>query len=194
MKYRKDFVTNSSSSSFVCEICGESESGYDLCLDDVGMCECVNYHVFCTEHMLPYESSLTREEMFDALVEASNRNSDIDLDVISGADLDEMREYYFKYIASDGGYYDVPEEVCPICQFVEYSDHDMAKYLEKKYGVSRDEVFAEIKKLNKRRQKLYDFEYIAEVCKRFDLEPAKIAAGWKDEFGTYKNFAKKVLR
>lgn len=30
MKYRKSFVTNSSSSSFICEVCGEVESGYDM--------------------------------------------------------------------------------------------------------------------------------------------------------------------
>ena len=45
MKYRNDFVTNSSSSSFVCEICGRNESGYDMPLSDAQMYECENEHV-----------------------------------------------------------------------------------------------------------------------------------------------------
>lgn len=32
MKYRKCHVTNSFSSSFVCDICGRIESGFDMCV------------------------------------------------------------------------------------------------------------------------------------------------------------------
>lgn len=42
MKFRKDFVTNSSSSSYVCEICGRTESGWDMELSEArndGMCK-----------------------------------------------------------------------------------------------------------------------------------------------------------
>lgn len=52
MKYRKDFVTNSSSSSYVCEICGRTESGFDICLSEVDMMECVNGHTFCCDEAL----------------------------------------------------------------------------------------------------------------------------------------------
>lgn len=44
MKFRKDFVTNSSSSSFVCDICGNVESGWDMSLQEAEMVECVNGH------------------------------------------------------------------------------------------------------------------------------------------------------
>ena len=44
MKTRNGFVSNSSSSSFVCSICGESESGWDLGLSDFEMFECENGH------------------------------------------------------------------------------------------------------------------------------------------------------
>lgn len=46
MKFRKDFVTNSSSSSYVCEICGRTESGWDMGLSEAEMMECVNGHSF----------------------------------------------------------------------------------------------------------------------------------------------------
>jgi hypothetical protein len=52
MKYRKDFVTNSSSSSFLCEICSRTEEGYDMSLEDAGMCSCENGHTFCESHLL----------------------------------------------------------------------------------------------------------------------------------------------
>lgn len=46
MKIRQGFVSNSSSSSFICLVSGQVESGMDLSLEDVGMMECVNDHCF----------------------------------------------------------------------------------------------------------------------------------------------------
>lgn len=50
MKIRKSFVTNSSSSSYICDICGEQFSGWDASLSDFDLVECVNGHVFCMNH------------------------------------------------------------------------------------------------------------------------------------------------
>jgi len=51
MKQRKGFVSNSSSSSFICAICGEIESDRDLCMDDVEMFCCAgcgnDFHESC---------------------------------------------------------------------------------------------------------------------------------------------------
>ena len=90
--------------------------------------------------------------------------------------------------------WDMPEECCPICQFIEYSQADLAKYLEKKYKVSRDEVFQKIKQINKRRKKLYDSEYVTEVCSRFGLNPTEIIANLKTEFGSYRRFANYIRK
>ena len=51
MKVRNGFVSNSSSSSFVCDVCGAIESGYDASLEDFDMQECVNGHEFHTDCM-----------------------------------------------------------------------------------------------------------------------------------------------
>ena len=51
-KKRKYFVSNSSSSSFICEICGRTETGFDACLSDFGYVECENGHTFCDEELL----------------------------------------------------------------------------------------------------------------------------------------------
>ena len=42
MKIRNGFVSNSSTSSFICNICGEVEAGMDLSLSDVEMECCEN--------------------------------------------------------------------------------------------------------------------------------------------------------
>lgn len=190
MKFRKDFVTNSSSSSYVCEICGRSESGWDLGLSECEMMECVNGHIFCCDEAL---EKPTKEEMMKMILENGWTNRwdsgiqdyrDYTEEEISAMDEDIIFEEW----VTDGGYYDVPECMCPICQFIEYSEYDLSAYLLKEYGVSRDEVFAEVKQLNKRRKKLYENEYITYVCKKFDLNPTEIVAGWKEKFGTYKNF------
>ena len=52
MKKRLGFVSNSSSSSFICEVCGHIESGWDLSLDEARMYECEKGHVYCEDHQL----------------------------------------------------------------------------------------------------------------------------------------------
>jgi AraC-like DNA-binding protein len=191
MKFRKDFVTNSSSSSYVCEICGRTESGWDLGLSECEMIECVNGHVFCCDEALETPSKkemikmiLENEWNKDVWTSRSDGYKDYTEDELLAMSEDDL----FHDFCSESGYYDVPECVCPICQFIEYSEYDLSAYLLKEYGISRDEVFAEVKKLNKRRRKLYENEYITHVCKKFDLNSTEIVAGWKERFGTYSEF------
>jgi hypothetical protein len=51
MKTRMGFVSNSSSSSFMCDVCGCIESGMDASPADLGMVECSEGHVLCTSHV-----------------------------------------------------------------------------------------------------------------------------------------------
>lgn len=195
MKYRKDFVTNSSSSSFVCEICGRTESGWDLGLSEAEMVECVNGHIFCNDEMLPIPDKATLIKMIidgglnkDCWDSEIGDERDYTMEELEGMTADDL----FEKFCSESGYYDVHECVCPICQFIEYSENDLSKYLEKEYGVSRDEVFEKVKQFNKRRRKLYDNEYITEVCQRFNLNPTEIVSSWKERFGTYDAFSKYI--
>ena len=197
MKIRKDFVTNSSSSSFVCEICGRAESGWDMGLSEAEMMECVNGHTFCCDEALEKPS---KKELIKMILENEWNKGVWDYKVKDSRDytekeLSDMEEDWLwdNLCSEDDGHYEVPECVCPICQFIEYSEYDLSEYLSKEYGVSRDEVFAEVKQINKRRKKLYENEYITYVCKKFELNPTEIVTNWKEKFGTYSEF-KKWLR
>ncbi len=187
MKFRTDFVTNSSSSSFVCDICGRTEAGFDMSLSEAGMMMCVNQHTFCNDEVL----HLSKQEMIAEIISQGQN-----VVSIKGAEieLNELQLYAFNEDQLSGmiidDNYDVPESMCPICSFIEYSEYDMAKYLQKKYEISRNDVFAEIKKLNARRKKLYDNEYITYVVQKKNLNLAELPGKWKREFGSYAEFEK----
>jgi AraC-like DNA-binding protein len=192
MKFRKDFVTNSSSSSFVCEICGRTESGWDMGVREAEMYECVNGHTFCMEEALPLGEDFFKyiDELFKANEEYLDEKEMKRLKhEYEGCKLD-ADEDLIDFATNSLEMYEVPECMCPICQFIEYSQKDMAGYLLKKYGIPREKVFEEVKKFNKRRKKLYDSEYVTYVCKEYNLNPTEIVAGWQEEFGTYANFRK----
>lgn len=65
MKIRLGFVANSSSTAFVCNVCGTIESGMDMTLGDAGMVECQAGHVFCESHQIGYDDPEPEEEVED---------------------------------------------------------------------------------------------------------------------------------
>jgi len=92
------------------------------------------------------------------------------------------------FTESDG--VEISEKNCPICQFEDYSEADMVSYLEKTRNIEKDIVFAEVKKVNKRRKKLYDSEYITYVCSKFSLTDDLLIEEIKSKFSTYKDYRK----
>ena len=66
MKIRLGFVSNSSSSSYTCEVCDNIESGMDCSLEDLGMIECEHGHIMCDTHI----TDQVKAQMDDYLVES----------------------------------------------------------------------------------------------------------------------------
>ena len=55
MKSRRGFISNSSTTSFICDVCGENYSERDASLADAQMFECKNGHTVCDRHMVNEE-------------------------------------------------------------------------------------------------------------------------------------------
>lgn len=67
MKIRNGFVSNSSSSSFVCDFCGRAEGGYDCSLEDFGMKECTKGHTFCDYEIVGEVNIFTEKNILEYL-------------------------------------------------------------------------------------------------------------------------------
>ena len=148
MKVRKGFVSNSSSTSYTCEICSDTESGWDSgSMEDFGFVECENGHIIC---------------MDCGEIEEEDENM---------------------YSEDDGSL--VKSELCPVCRFEVTSKSDLKVYLYKEYKVGDGEVLEEIKKVNKRRRKVYDADYVNYVYKKHNLQELDVLQEFRDKFGTY---------
>lgn len=178
MKYRKDFVTNSSSSSYVCDICGASESGMDMGLSDAGMYQCENGHTICEDELF---ETINYKEFLQEVIDKEDIET---INKLNDMDENELEDMAYDY---DFRYY-LPDKYCPICNFASYSSSDMTSYLVKTRKITKDEVFTEVKKVNKRRKKLYDTEYIQYVCQKFELTEKCLIDEVKTQFDTYGAF------
>ena len=67
MKTRAGFVSNSSSSSFICQVCGDVESGYDWSEADAGMRHCQKGHSFHLAHCEKDIHDISTKEKYEYL-------------------------------------------------------------------------------------------------------------------------------
>lgn len=139
MKYRKSFVTNSSSSSFICEVCGEVESGYDMGYEEAGMVECEHGHMFCESHLL----KPTKKEKITYIKLKSPKSRTIPFNKLDEKDLDEILKKDCKLDLDkyeDGDFDwdidDYPSIFCSICNLDHIPESIKIKYALKKLAQS----------------------------------------------------------
>lgn len=146
MKIRKGFVSNSSTSSFVCDVCGEECAGRDIGLSECEMFQCKNDHIICIEHEIQVTKEMKREMLRNY---TSNYSSEeVVAEVRKQANTLPTTGYeledYFDEIFTDYTY-ESPPERCPICQFQEISSKEAIQYIFKKNNTTKEEVMKEMK-------------------------------------------------
>jgi len=146
MKTRGGFVSNSSSSSFVCAVDGCSYEGYDGEYEVPYAC-CQNGHEFNGDYVIPAKpEELTIDDMRTKLL---NSTGDSKLQIAYKAAGDEDIQQWFEDEFGDideyEDYGDLPESACPICSFkYGHADH-LLSYLMQKLDTNEEQLLHEIK-------------------------------------------------
>lgn len=186
MKVRCGFVSNSSTSSFVCDICSEKYTGWDASAYDEGWdCSiCPNNHTFCNSHLNDF--GLKHVDVIQPVINGCEH-------VFDREKMNFCPECGAKSKVKDEDCYmegTIDSSACPICLLLTYSNSQMVRYLGKTRDVTKEEVFAIIKKKNKRRRKLYDEEYVSYICEKEGITDDELMKEIKNRFGTYDEFVK----
>jgi len=147
MKIRNGFVSNSSSSSFICEISGRVESGMDMGIEDAGMYECVNGHTFDEDYVLDYDyKEMIINKLEGDVKRHGNKYGDEDhLLKIKELDRDDIDDYIDNNDIEIDDKYSLPEIACPICQMKNTTNGDLISYLLKELNKKREEVEEDIR-------------------------------------------------
>ena len=150
MKIRIGFVSNSSSSSFTCGVCETTASGWDLCLEDAGMYECLNGHYFCRGHAekITIEAKRNKAKKDLEWYKKKNKEGKYDEEITKKIEIlkksDEEFEDWFEeeyYRVMD---YEYPIELCPLCNFKQIDKDDIISYFFAKHKTTRKELAKEM--------------------------------------------------
>lgn len=145
MKIRLGFVSNSSSSSYVCDVTGEAFEVNDECFKDAGLVQCVNGHVFKEEFMVPWEPEYPdKETMLAKLDEVIDSKKDCA--ALRKLNLKQLQtEYADKLLRLHEDSYEVHQNQCPICTMAHIKDSELVAFLLREQKVTRKQIVEEIK-------------------------------------------------
>jgi len=148
MKIRNGFVSNSSSSSFVCDVCHGVESGWDMGLSDAEVTECEVGHVFCDSHMKELKKKVTLKDKQAKVLKWLEEIGEDDEDILEGCksgDEGSIDDTYDEMLQEKGDRYNCPKDQCPCCQLITPTDDDLIRYLLYCDEQTKEEVCVEMK-------------------------------------------------
>jgi hypothetical protein len=149
MKTRIGYVSNSSSSSFVCDVCGEEGSGWDASASDFDMVQCIKEHTFCESegvdrNSLSLESLKKILETHISKIAKDGYASPEDIDgykkTLSEAKDEDDLSGLFEEFEDDG----VLPQFCPICSLKALKPSDGYAYLMRKNESTKQSLLEEI--------------------------------------------------
>jgi hypothetical protein len=169
MKERNGFVSNSSSSSFICVVCGEIESGMDAGPYDFDMVECTNSHYIhrkCLgEKLTKSADSMLFTDEFDVWFEDNK-------DDFSPAEMGKYSKLYHDFkntprekretinigngvAITTSGEMRLSEGMCPVCSFKSLNDPSILKYLVLSGAIDMKKVSSDLYATFKNYEQLY---------------------------------------
>ncbi len=145
MKIRKGFVSNSSTTSFRCDVCGEEYAERDASLSDCEMFKCINNHTICIEHEILVTDDIKKTMLLNYTSKWSNDGGE-SVRTRAKELIDDNGNWEDYFYSTFGDYdYESPSERCPICQFQEISNSEAIEYIFKKNNTTKEEIMKEMK-------------------------------------------------
>lgn len=164
IKKRLNFVSNSSSSSYTCELCGDTEIYYDGDDNDT-FYECGNGHIFCISCLDKYIT----EEMYNRAKRSLKSQIDKIINYQGNYDSDTFEEKKNDYISELENCDNIEnfvhleiykgwmeqqdyvnqlmEELCPVCNFLVLLDYDYVNYVQKIFHIPpKDKLLENIRR------------------------------------------------
>lgn len=154
MKIRKGFISNSSSSSFICDICGTMDSGYDCAPHELGFAKLPCGHLICMEEVINLPDEEFAVLVADELKQYEPKQYSVDyFKSLDGIETDiSIKEKYYKLTRKH-----YIKEQCPICTNKVILDKDLLSYVLIQIGKDKQTVTDEIKQKFATRDDMLDF-------------------------------------
>jgi hypothetical protein len=163
MKIRNGFISNSSSSSFTCQICHETWSGWDGEYGDTRQMGCENGHSFCNGCV---NEHLNVEKLRDQILEQLDPEDQAEF----GKDLETLQEFIDDNWGDIEGFllehdmdWELPAHFCPVCRFEILTDYDALRWLLWQHEITKEEILEEIK------ARFIDYKYFTKYLKDMGL-------------------------
>jgi hypothetical protein len=138
MKIRIGFVSNSSSSSFVCSICGDSYSGYDGQYE-VKHYECQNGHEICGD--CSDDINILIKKLSEDVNYAIKKLELTDAEANELIGAEDKYDCINEWVHFDG----LDSSVCPICVLTHVPDYVKLRYVLEKFDLSEKDICDEIR-------------------------------------------------